>query len=97
MALLSRPVTMMIDSIPEATAASTTYWINGLSTSGNISFRDALVAGRNRVPRPAAGKTALRTRLGIDVRFQISDLNIPNSQAGNFQNSAFRIADFRFQ
>src|SRR5688572_13929646 len=32
----------------------------GLSTRGNISFGCALVAGRNRVPRPAAGKTALR-------------------------------------
>src|SRR6266566_652695 len=62
MALLSRPVTMMIDSIPEATASSTTYWINGLSTSGNISFGDALVAGRKRVPRPAAVKTALAKR-----------------------------------
>ena len=36
----------------------------GLSTSGSISFGCALVAGRNRVPRPAAGKTALRT---VDV------------------------------
>src|ERR1022692_5001165 len=33
----------------------------GLSTSGNISLGWALVAGRKRVPRPAAGKTALRT------------------------------------
>src|SRR5215470_16398221 len=33
----------------------------GLSTSGSISFGCALVAGRNRVPNPAAGKTALRT------------------------------------
>src|SRR5215475_3961952 len=33
----------------------------GLSTSGSISFGCALVAGRNRVPRPAAGKTAFRT------------------------------------
>src|SRR6187401_1768960 len=35
----------------------------GLSTRGSISFGCALVAGRNRVPRPAAGKTALRTRV----------------------------------
>ena len=34
----------------------------GLSTSGSISFGCALVAGRKRVPRPAAGNTALRTR-----------------------------------
>src|SRR6185369_2824020 len=33
----------------------------GLSTSGSISLGWALVAGRKRVPRPAAGKTALRT------------------------------------
>src|SRR6476620_839637 len=33
----------------------------GLSTSGSISFGCAFVAGRNRVPKPAAGKTALRT------------------------------------
>src|SRR5262249_11153022 len=32
----------------------------GLSTSGSISLGCALVAGRNRVPRPAAGETALR-------------------------------------
>src|SRR6187399_2330554 len=48
-------------SIPDATASSTLYWMIGLSTSGSISFGCALVAGRNRVPRPAAGKTALRT------------------------------------
>src|SRR5713226_6668296 len=52
---------MMISDRPEATASSTTYWIIGLSTSGSISFGCAFVAGRNRVPRPAAGKTALRT------------------------------------
>src|SRR5436190_2696585 len=34
--------------------------MTGLSTSTSISFGCALVAGRNRVPRPAAGKTALR-------------------------------------
>ena len=42
-----------------ATASSTTYWIAGLSTTGSISFGIAFVAGRNRVPRPAAGITAL--------------------------------------
>src|SRR6267378_976697 len=60
-ARLPRPVTMMISDRPEATASSTTYWIIGLSTSGSISFGCALVAGRNRVPSPAAGNTALRT------------------------------------
>jgi seryl-tRNA synthetase len=33
----------------------------GLSTSGSISFGCAFVAGRNRVPSPAAGNTAFRT------------------------------------
>src|SRR5215468_6757715 len=33
----------------------------GLSTTLSISFGCALVAGKNRVPSPAAGKTALRT------------------------------------
>jgi hypothetical protein len=32
----------------------------GLSTTGSISFGMALVAGKKRVPNPAAGKTALR-------------------------------------
>src|SRR5438067_13457987 len=52
---------MMIWSQPAASASSTPYWMMGLSTSGSISFGCALVAGRKRVPSPAAGKTALRT------------------------------------
>src|SRR5215813_12038162 len=43
----------------------------GLSTIGSISFGWAFVAGRNRVPSPAAGKTALRT-------FAIIDLILPS-------------------
>src|SRR6185312_11682554 len=39
------------------------------STTGSISFGTALVAGRNRVPRPATGKTALRTGLLITLSF----------------------------
>jgi hypothetical protein len=35
------------------------YWIAGLSTRGSISFGWAFVAGRNLVPKPAAGITAL--------------------------------------
>src|SRR5215210_4813455 len=56
-------VTMMTCSIPAATASSTAYWMIGLSTSGSLSLGCALVAGRNRVPQPAAGKTAFRTRI----------------------------------
>ena len=47
--------------MPARTASSTTYWIAGLSTTGSISFGCAFVAGRKRVPKPAAGITALRT------------------------------------
>src|SRR3954465_15856470 len=56
-------VTMITCSIPAATASSTAYWMTGLSTSGSISFGCALVAGRQRVPQPAAGKAAFRTRI----------------------------------
>src|ERR1017187_9178445 len=61
MAVLPRPVPMIIFWIPEWTASSTPYWMMGLSTIGSISLGGALVAGRNRVPSPAAGNTALRT------------------------------------
>ena len=54
---------MITCSMPAATASSTAYWMTGLSTSGSISLGCAFVAGRNRVPQPAAGKTALRTRI----------------------------------
>src|SRR5712691_10023095 len=72
MARLPPPVTMITCSIPLAIASSTPYWIVGLSTSGSISFGCALVTGRKRVPRPAAGKIALRTVMfdnlsGVDV------------------------------
>src|SRR6516162_10148187 len=52
---------MITCSMPLAMASSTPYWIVGLSTRGSISFGWALVTGKNRVPRPAAGKIALRT------------------------------------
>jgi len=61
MAFLPRPVTMMMLVSPDATASSMAYWMIGLSTSGSISLGWALVAGRKRVPRPAAGKMALRS------------------------------------
>src|SRR5512146_3053752 len=59
---------MITCSMPAATASSTAYWMTGLSTSGSISFGCAFVTGRKRVPQPAAGKTALRTRIGPHVR-----------------------------
>src|SRR5690606_33311817 len=63
MARLFRPVTKMSTSAPAATASSAAYWMSGLSTTGSISLGLALVAGRNRVPKPATGNTALRTGL----------------------------------
>src|SRR5262249_25563896 len=68
MALLPRPVMMMIWSQPAARASSTPYWMMGLSTSGSISLGWALVAGKKRVPSPAAGKTALRTFMVMGCR-----------------------------
>ena len=62
---LLRPVIISTSSRPAATASSTTYWIAGLSTTGSISLGVALVAGRNLVPRPAAGMTALVTFLTV--------------------------------
>src|SRR3954451_13760446 len=59
---LLRPMTTRTSSRPARAHSSTTYWIAGLSTTGNISLGVAFVAGRNRVPRPAAGMTALVTR-----------------------------------
>src|ERR1700733_7575570 len=58
---LLRPVIISTSSSPAATASSTTYWIAGLSTTGSISLGVALVAGKNLVPSPAAGMTALVT------------------------------------
>ena len=52
---------MRMSRIPARTASSTTCWMAGLSTTGSISLGWALVAGRKRVPSPAAGMTALRT------------------------------------
>src|SRR5258708_30638785 len=65
METLLRPVIISTSSRPAATASSTTYWMAGLSTTGSISLGVALVAGRNLVPRPAAGITALVTSLVV--------------------------------
>src|SRR6266852_1619487 len=46
--------------MPASRASSTTCWMSGRSTTVSISFGTALVAGRNRVPRPATGNIALR-------------------------------------
>src|ERR1700743_46830 len=55
-------------SIPASRASSTACWISGRSTRVSISFGIALVAGRKRVPRPATGNTALRTRFVVILK-----------------------------
>src|SRR3712207_2285961 len=60
-AVLPRPVTKIICSIPASSASSTEYWMSGRSTTVSISLGTDLVAGRKRVPRPATGKTAFLT------------------------------------
>jgi hypothetical protein len=58
---LPRLVITAIWRIPAPTISSTVYWIRGLSTTVIISLGWALVAGRNRVPNPAAGMMAFLT------------------------------------
>src|SRR5947207_4743498 len=71
MARLEAPVMNTRRRAPAARAYSTAYWIRGLSTTGSISLGLALVAGRNRVPRPATGNTAVRM---TDVGFVLIKL-----------------------
>src|SRR5215467_13080449 len=78
MACLPRPVTMMIWSHPDDIASSTPYWMMGLSTSGSISLGCALVAGRKRVPNPAAGNTALQTF----IRNSLSRCSVQQTRTG---------------
>src|SRR5687768_14180310 len=68
MARLLRPVTKIISVMPAAAASSTAYWMSGLSTIGSISFGLALVTGRNRLPKPATGKTAF---LSLGMRSEL--------------------------
>src|SRR3954463_4559610 len=60
MAPLPRPLTTTTCCAPALTASSTISWMVGMSTMGSISLGTALVAGRKRVPRPAAGMTTFR-------------------------------------
>src|SRR5438105_9304778 len=72
---------MRMSRMPARTASSTTYWMAGLSTRGSISLGWALVAGRKRVPRPAAGMTALATMLvTAPVLSQTTSLAAPRPQ-----------------
>ena len=49
---------MTTSSAFDAKPSSTTYWMTGRSTTSSISFGCAFVAGRKRVPKPAAGISA---------------------------------------
>jgi len=75
MVFFERPVTMRMSVIPARTASSTTYWMPGRSTSGIISLGMAFVAGKNRVPRPAAGMTALRT-IAMTIGAYVAELSV---------------------
>jgi hypothetical protein len=57
MALFVLHVIMIMSSQPADIASSTKYCITGLSIIGNISFGRALLAGKKRVQKPAAGIT----------------------------------------
>ncbi len=48
---------------PESAASPATNSMPGVSTTGSNSFGTVFVAGRNRVPIPAAGTTAVRKHL----------------------------------
>src|SRR6266849_1597322 len=80
MARFAEAVISTTSSIPEATAPSMMYWSTGLSTMGSISFGTAFDAGRKRVPRPAAGITALRTRV-TDEQLLFRSISAPRQQA----------------
>src|SRR5688572_30434258 len=54
-------VTMINLSRPESRASSIPYCRIGLSTSGSISLGMTFVAGKKRVPKPAQGKTHVRS------------------------------------
>lgn len=54
--------------MPEAAASSSAYWMIGRSMTGSISFGNTFVAGSIRVPRPATGRTTLRTLFMRDLQ-----------------------------
>ena len=62
---LPSEVTITNRSAPASAASSATNSMPGVSTTGSNSLGTVLVAGRKRVPRPAAGTIAVR---GIETR-----------------------------
>src|SRR5690625_2012069 len=57
---LPSEVTITSRSAPASAASAATSSMPGVSTTGSNSLGTVLVAGRNRVPRPAAGTMAVR-------------------------------------
>src|SRR5271170_1650439 len=90
---LLRPVTKMKCSMPAWRASSTTCWISGLSTTGSISLGIALVAGRKRVPRPATGSTALRTRFRSELMVLFVDCGPLPEQARRSRSNLFYLLE----
>src|ERR1700749_802613 len=82
---------MMISSTPDLIASSTPYWISGLSTPGSISLGIDFVAGKNLVPKPAAGKTALRTFALITrhYRWPVGDARVAPTLANGLSDNIF--------
>src|SRR3954469_10731381 len=78
MEVLPRPVTSRTSVMPAAAASSTMYWSTGRSTTGNSSLGTALVAGRKRVARPAAGMTALTARRPVAFAFVVIEVFAPS-------------------
>ena len=50
--------------------------IGMLNSVPRISFGIAFVAGKNRVPRPATGKIAVRTRVGMEPADEVNTLQV---------------------
>ena len=47
-------------SMPHCAASATAWWIRGVPRTGNSAFGTERVTGRNLVPSPATGITAVR-------------------------------------
>ena len=70
---LPSEVMMISRWAPASAASAATSSIPGVSTTGSNSFGTVLVAGRNRVPSPAAGTTAVYG-IGTSGRFIVHTL-----------------------
>ena len=79
---------MISRSAPASAASAATSSMPGVSTTGSNSLGTVLVAGRKRVPRPAAGTTAVR---GIGTRGRVivhtlSPSGYPSPESGTMSS-----------